>query len=117
MSEKILWIVARASSRMFGGKSLARNNEWLHASLNFATDGFMGAQKIKTYPGILRPVLARMLPEVRRIHRHYDVTRKAVKSILDARKDLPKKENDFLQWMVDDAQGEERELKFLADIL
>ncbi len=117
MADKLLWVVARASSRMFGGKSLARNNDWLNASLNFAMDGFMGAQKLKTYPRVLRPLLARTLPEIRRIHNHYDVTRRAVQSILDSRKGISESKNDFLQWMMEDAQGDEKDPKFLADIL
>ena len=91
--------------------------DWLNASLNFATDGFIGAQKIKTYPKILRPILARVLPEVRRIHNHYAVTRSAVKKILSDREGAKKKPDDFLQWMVEDAQGEEKNLDFIADIL
>lgn len=121
MSSKILTIIARASSRMFGGKSLASNQDWLHASLNFATDGFMGAQKIKATPRIFRPIRARLLPEVRRIHKHYDTTRKAVREMFAEREGVGGKEkpNDFLQWMHDDLTPEEKKQgpNFLADIL
>jgi cytochrome P450 len=110
---------------MFGGQQLANNTAWLKATLDFATDGFVGAQKIKQYPKPIRPVVARFIPELRRIPKHYDVVRSAVKDILRTRGYIPGKSkegkadtpSDFLQWMIDDAKGEERDWDFLADIL
>jgi cytochrome P450 len=98
---------------------------WLLATLNFAMDGFVGAQKIKQYPKIFRPVVAPFIKELRRIPKHYEIVRSSVKKILNARGYAPGKPaskgvdqlNDFLQWMIDDAKGEEQGPDFLADIL
>ena len=125
-ADKLTWIVARASSRMFGGKELARNAEWLKATQDFAMDGFIGAQKIKQYPRIIRPFVAPFIAELRRIPKHHETVRKAVSSILSARGYEPtkpiglrttSKPSDFLQWMIDDAQPGEEKPEFLAEIL
>lgn len=118
MSDKILMIVARASSRMFGGLELSRNDAWLKATLDFASDGFYGAQKIKQYPRFLRPLASYFIPELWRIRKHYRTTRTAIVPMLKSRKnlDLKEKPSDFLQWMMDDAKGPETELDFIADI-
>lgn len=40
-------IVARASSRMMGGKPLSRDKEWIQASIDFSHCALSGSQKIK----------------------------------------------------------------------
>ncbi|KAF2492607.1 putative cytochrome P450 [Lophium mytilinum] len=114
---KLHWITTRAASRMLGGKALASHGGWLQATLDFATDGFTGSQKIKAYPDILKPIFGPMLSEARRIPRHYEVTRNAVVPILESRREKRDAANDFLQWMADDAKGEEQDFIYMADIL
>ena len=118
MSDKMLMIVARASSRMFGGLALSRNEAWLKATLNFASDGFIGAQKIKQYPPPLRRLASYFIPELWSIQRHYQAAREAIVPILKSRGAQSPKEkpSDFLQWMVDDAKEEEINPEFIADI-
>lgn len=117
MATTLLLVVARASSRMFGGLALSRNRPWLDAMSDFASDGFIGAQKIKRYRRLFRPLVAPFIPELRRIHKHYDTARREIVPLLDAREKQATKPSDFLQWMVDDAQGEELDRNFIADIL
>ena len=102
-------IVARASSRLFGGLDLSRNEDWMRTTLEFASDGFIGAMKIKAMPKFIQPLLAPWLPEVRRMRSHYNAARKAIVPILQTREADPNKRSDFLQWMTDDAQGSERD--------
>ena len=111
-------IVARASSRMFGGVALSRHKAWLKATLNFASDGFIGAQKIKQYPYFFRPLASFFVPELWRIKRHYETTRDAILPILQSRQhqNPEDKPSDFLQWMTDDAKGDEQNHEFIADI-
>ena len=118
MSDKLLMIVARASSRMFGGVALSRHKAWLKATLDFASDGFIGAQKIKKYPHYLRPLASYFVPELWGIKRHYKATRDAILPILQSRQHqhAEDKPSDFLQWMTDDAKGEEEAHEFIADI-
>lgn len=116
MADRIIQIVARASSRMFGGLALSRDKDWLNATINFATDGFVGAQKIKRYPRFIRPLAALFIPELRLIRQHYKAAEQAIVPLLHARERQETKSSDFLQWMVDDAEGEEKDKSFIASI-
>ena len=118
ISEPILHVVARASSRMFGGLALSRNDAWLKTTLDFANDGFIGAQKIKQYPHFLRPLMSIFIPELWKIRKHYQVARQAIIPILRSRQNQSPEEkpSDFLQWMVDDAKDDESDHGFIADI-
>ncbi|KAG5661266.1 hypothetical protein KAF25_005388 [Fusarium avenaceum] len=115
--EAMTKIVARVSSRMFGGTTLSHNEKWLEASINFALDGFTGAQKLKRYPEFMKPFVARYLPDIRRIASYYAVAEEAAIPLLQSRQRTGEKAVDLLYWMADQAQGDERDLKFLAGIL
>jgi cytochrome P450 len=110
-------IVARVSSRMFGGPVLSRNKEWIDASIAFAIDGFHGAQKIKRYPEFLKPIAKYFIPEIMSIHEHYRMAEKAAIPLLEEREKSGEKALDLLYWMADQAKGDEKDHKFLAGIL
>ena len=118
MGDIFVQIVARVSSRMFGGAELSRNKEWVDATINFAVDGFIGAQAIKKYPHFIRPVVARQMPALTKIKDHAITAKRVIVPILKQREHLDpeSKPADFLQWMVDNAKGEEAEKEFIASI-
>jgi cytochrome P450 len=115
--EHLTKIVARVSSRMFGGKTLSENREWVQASIDFAMDGFIGAQKLKKYPSFLRPLAARFTPEITKIAQHYREAEKAAIPLIMERKRTGTKALDLLYWMDEQAKGHEADPKFLAGIL
>ncbi|KAI7774920.1 hypothetical protein LA080_007658 [Diaporthe eres] len=110
-------IVARVSSCMFGGTTLSHNKEWVKSSIDFAIDGFIGAQKIKKYPEFIKPLVARFIPEIRKIADHYAAAEAAAIPMLESRRRTGEKAMDLLYWMAEQAKDEERDLKFLAGIL
>ncbi|KAL2287027.1 hypothetical protein FJTKL_06052 [Diaporthe vaccinii] len=110
-------IVARVSSRMFGGPELSRNASWVNASIAFAIDGFIGAQKLKKLPEIFKPVAARLIPEVRNLRKYYREAENAALPILAERSRTGERPKDLLSWMFDAAVGEETDPKFIAGIL
>lgn len=110
-------IVARVSSRMFGGPELSRNASWVAASIDFATDGYIGAQKLKGFPEILKPLAARLIPEVRNLAKYYQEAEHAALPILAERERTGERPKDLLAWMQDAAVGEEMDPKFIAGIL
>ncbi|XXH02099.1 hypothetical protein Hte_008465 [Hypoxylon texense] len=82
-------------------------------------DGFVLAQKLKAVPELLRPLAARIFPELKKISAHHETARKVIIPILERRETLPKQEakpRDFLQWMTDEAKGVEKEKSFLSKI-
>lgn len=110
-------IVARVSSCMFGGTTLSHNKEWVQSSIDFAIDGFIGAQKIKKYPEFIKPLVARFIPEIRKIADHYAAAEAAAIPMLESRRRTGEKAMDLLYWMAEQAKDEEQDLKFLAGIL
>ncbi len=116
MADQFVQIVARVSSRMFGGTELSRHKEWVNSTINFAVDGFLGAQAIKKYPKILRPIAIRFIPELSKISQHHATARRVIVPILEKREAENEKPMDFLQWMFDNAVGEERDKNFIASI-
>lgn len=116
VADVLVQIVARVSSRMFGGTELSRHKEWVDSTINFAVDGFIGAQAIKKYPHFIRPLVARWMPELIKIGEHQATAKRVIVPILKGREDLESKPSDFLQWMLDNAQGEETDKEFIASI-
>ncbi|KAL9576510.1 MAG: hypothetical protein Q9212_007036, partial [Teloschistes hypoglaucus] len=118
VAEKFTQLVGRVSSRMFGGKQLSQNAEWVNTTITFAVDGFTAAQKLKNYPRILRPIAARFIPEIAKIKNHYKFARNLLIPIMQERKRTGEKPLDLLQWMMDNAKGpEETDEAFIADIM
>ncbi|KAH6674969.1 putative cytochrome P450 [Halenospora varia] len=115
--EQMTQIVARVSSCMFGGTTLSQNQEWINASIAFAIDGFHGAQKIKKFPEMLKPIAKYFIPEIRAIDNHYKAAEKAAIPLLQQRERTGEKAQDLLYWMAEQAKGSEQEKKFLAGIL
>ncbi|KXH53727.1 cytochrome P450 [Colletotrichum nymphaeae SA-01] len=110
-------IVARVSSCMFGGTTLSHNREWVQSSIDFAIDGFIGAQQLKRYPEFLKPFAARFIPEIAKIAGHYAAAEAAAIPLLESRLRTGDKAEDLLYWMAEQAKGEERDMAFLASIL
>ena len=117
VAEKFTQLVGRISSRMFGGKKLSQHDEWVKTTITFAVDGFIGAQKIKRFPHFLRPVAARFIPEITKIKNHYKFARDLIVPMIKERKSTGEKPTDLLQWMIENAKGEEQDERFIADIL
>ncbi|KAF9761122.1 hypothetical protein IL306_003955 [Fusarium sp. DS 682] len=123
--DAIVNIVARVSSRMFGGVDLSRNKEWVDSTINFALDGFVGAQAIKKYPPFVRPFVAKFIPALTKIKQHHATAQRVIVPILHEREKAAaagwpesngKPPADFLQWMLDAAVGDEKQKSFIAQI-
>ncbi|KAE8423444.1 cytochrome P450 [Aspergillus pseudocaelatus] len=118
VTELMAVVVARVSSRMFGGPKLSRNRDWIEASLRFAHDGFNAAQKLKMWPHTFRFIGQHFIPEVRSIKNTYKIAERAIIPLLDEREvEKNKKTHDLLTWMYDQAQGAEKDKKFIAGTL
>lgn len=102
---------------MFGGTTLSHNREWVQSSIDFAIDGFIGAQQLKRYPEFLKPFAARFIPEIAKIAGHYAAAEAAAIPLLESRLRTGDKAEDLLYWMAEQAKGEERDMAFLASIL
>ncbi|KAI9878965.1 MAG: hypothetical protein M1830_010019 [Pleopsidium flavum] len=113
-------IVAQASGRMIGGLTLARNPQWLQTSIDFTTDSWMAAQRMKSYPFWAKPVMQWLIPEMVAVRRHIKVARKFIKPLLRERERVVDEQGekakpvDLLQMLHDNARDQDRHPDFLA---
>ena len=113
-------IIAQLSGRFVGGLHLARNPEWLQTSVDFTNDAFAAAQKLKTYPKWLRPIMQWVIPEMGLVRKHIAIARKHIKPLIRAREaDIADrgekgKPIDMLQMLIDGARDADRRHDFLA---
>ncbi|KAL4977327.1 cytochrome P450 [Aspergillus desertorum] len=114
ISTRIVRVICRVSGRAFVGTGLHRNEEWINISCNYTKDLFLAALKLRAVPSFLRPVLALLLPDLRRVYRHNDRARALVQPILQQREQDEKtnpgyaKPNDTIQWIHDLIPEEDR---------
>ncbi|KAF4627737.1 hypothetical protein G7Y89_g10414 [Cudoniella acicularis] len=67
---KLARIVALLSGRVFVGLPLSRQEEWLDSTIDFTVDAVQAAEAIRKWNPILRPFIAKFLPEIRRVNAH-----------------------------------------------
>ena len=104
-SEVLTTVVARASSRMFAGRTLSRHEEWTKAMIDFTTDSFLASQRLKDFPTYVRPVAQYFIPAVSKIFEHFALARKLIVPIMNDREQNEERSDDLLQWMMDNAEG------------
>lgn len=112
-------IIARASNRMMGGHALSRNERWIETSLNFTTDTFAAAQRLKQYPAWSRPLAQWFIPEMKAVRAHLRVAREVIVPLLEQRKHGSQSEKgheklDLLQMLEDAATGPDKTPEFLS---
>ena len=109
MGDILTNVVARASSRMFGGVTLSRRRQWTKTMIDFTNDSFLAAQRLKDFPAMLRPVAKYFIPEVTRLFKHFVLANELIVPILNDRETTQQKPPDLLQWMSDNAQGRSKD--------
>lgn len=114
MADKFKIIIAHASSRMMGGKTLSRHDEWIKTSINFTTDSFVAAQKLKKFPSLLRPIAQYIIPEMSKVRAHQMVARKVIVPMLAERARQKSKPVDLIQMLADGAGDSQNNPNFLA---
>lgn len=81
----VLGMVARLSSRLFVGEDLCRNEEWLELSKNYTLDTFAAARVLRSWPFALRPLMAYILPEWRKIRQDVADARRILAPVVERR--------------------------------
>ena len=105
MNDVLARTVARASSRMFGGTKLSRHEEWTNTMIDFTTDSFLAAQRLKDYPAPLRPLAKYFIPELAKVFEHFALAQKLIVPLLTEREQSKEAPADLLQWMLESAEG------------
>lgn len=115
LRQDLLHIVARLSSRVFLGKTLCRNEEWLEITKNYTVDTFMAANLLRLCPGFLRPLVYWFIPPCTRLRKEVKNARKLIMPEVEMRRKRaetlleagakPPKAADAIGWMVEVSRG------------
>lgn len=109
----VLRMIARASSRVFIGQPVCRDEAWLEASMTFTASIFETVGILRAFPGFLHPVVSIFLPSCWRLKRQLMLIKELVVPIIIERRAAEslhgtdyEKPDDFLQWMMDLAKND-----------
>ncbi|KAL4804730.1 cytochrome P450 [Aspergillus unguis] len=115
LKRTILDIVAQLSSKVFLGDQVCRNPDWLRITVAYTVDCFMAAEKLRWYPKFSRRIVAKFLPETRKVKAELQESRDIINPVLAKRKaekeaafargEQPPNYNDALEWMEVCAKG------------
>ncbi|KAF2173631.1 hypothetical protein M409DRAFT_61961 [Zasmidium cellare ATCC 36951] len=111
----VLEIVARASSRVFLGKKLARNRRLLVISKDHTIDMVMASEQLRLLPSVLRPVIYWLIPACTRLRKEVHdaktlivpeiaVIRNQMQQAIDSGAEPPKMTN-AIAWMIEKSEG------------
>lgn len=105
INSKLLRIVAMASGRIFVGPELCRDEAYLDAAINYTIDVMTAVHLIMFTPKWLRPIVARLLPQVKRVHRRVQEADDFLRPVVAARKKAAEsidyqEPDDMLQWII-----------------
>ena len=67
---KLLRIVALASGRIFVGRPLCRDEEWIHLTINYTVDSANAVKDVQKIPTFLRPLLVPFISSIRTAARY-----------------------------------------------
>lgn len=117
--EDVLDIIARVSSRIFLGKKLCREKQWLAIAKEYAVNIFAGAGYLRMCPALFRPVLYWMIPVCTRLRKcvrnarrliepEVEERRKQAETAIKSGKKLAKN-IDAIGWMVEMSSEQPRD--------
>ncbi|KAF8583911.1 cytochrome P450 [Ramaria rubella] len=118
--EAILQVVARTSNRIFVGAPLCRDPDYTALNIRHALKVANGARIIAIFPKILKPLAARFLTDVptsieKGLGHLRPLIEERQRKIDEYGSDYPDKPLDFLSWLLDEAEGNERKPENIAN--
>ncbi|KAI1497974.1 cytochrome P450 [Biscogniauxia marginata] len=82
----LLDVVARISSRIFLGDQLCHNKQWLDITKQYTANFFVGATKLRVYPGIIRRFVHWYIPECKKLRTQLDEARRVITPVVEQRR-------------------------------
>jgi cytochrome P450 len=111
----MLHIVSQLSSRVFLGKELCRNPDWLRVTMDYTVDAINAAQELRVWPMMMRSWVHWFLPSCRKLRADLAECNDLVNPVLEKRR-LDKESRaaqglepeeylDAMEWMEQAAKG------------
>ncbi|KAJ7200357.1 cytochrome P450 [Mycena pura] len=115
----VMAIVSRVSNRLFVGLPLCRNREYLENNVKFAVNVIQSGQTINLFPPLLRPLVGWWVTSK---NQNTDIAMGILGPMIEERlaKDdelgpnWPDRPNDFISWLLDSAEGSDRQVRTLV---
>ncbi|GKT79141.1 cytochrome P450 [Colletotrichum tofieldiae] len=108
IKEEMLKVVARVSTRVFGGEKLCRNQDWLKITSDYARTSFLASELLRIFPKSLRSFVHRVNPLSRKLQAQVLEAREIINPIVAERRNEKKaaldrgeeepEYNDCLEW-------------------
>ncbi|KAI6469461.1 hypothetical protein MCOR17_003810 [Pyricularia oryzae] len=109
-------LIARLSSRVFLGKPICRDKQWLEIAKNHTVDSFLAARDLRAQPFFMRRIMHRFMPHNVNIQRHYADASRIISTEVENRRrraeqllsegKKPPRVSDAIGWMVEVAKGQ-----------
>ncbi|OHW97458.1 cytochrome p450 [Colletotrichum incanum] len=108
IKEDMLKVVARVSTRVFGGEKLCRNQDWLKITSEYARTSFLASELLRIFPKSLRSFVHQINPLSRKLQAQVKEAREIINPIVAERRKEKKaaldrgeeepEYNDCLEW-------------------
>ncbi|RMZ71446.1 ent-kaurene oxidase [Pyrenophora seminiperda CCB06] len=115
ITDSILSLIARLSSKVFLGDELCRNEAWLRVTKIYTVNGFKAATQISAYPPALKMLFPWFSKDAKVVAQNLKDARNVIAPIINQRnqiKDEAKRSgksvpnfNDMLEWLEQESQG------------
>ncbi|THH09628.1 hypothetical protein EW145_g1863 [Phellinidium pouzarii] len=117
--EMVMQVVCRTSNRVFVGLPLCRDKNYIDLNIRFTVDVIKAAHIINLFPHFMRKIVGEILTSVpsstRRGVKHLrPLIEYRLRQYEEYGKNWPDKPNDFLSWLMDEAEGEQRTVEALT---
>ncbi|TLS20929.1 uncharacterized protein PpBr36_10739 [Pyricularia pennisetigena] len=109
-------LIARLSSRVFLGKPICRDRQWLEIAKSHTVHSFLAARDLRAQPFFLRRIMHRFMPHNVAIQRHYTDASRIISTEVERRRrraeqllsegKKPPRVSDAIGWMVEVANGQ-----------
>jgi len=112
----VLRIVARVTSRILVDVPLCRNEEWLELAITYTENVFETVHIMKYFPAFMHPFIVYLVPSYWRLWRQRRLALRLLMPLIEARRNPKEGEqfDDYLQWMMDAATGNDGDPDKLA---
>ncbi|KAI0795985.1 cytochrome P450 [Abortiporus biennis] len=120
----IMKVVARTSNRVFVGLPICRNRDYMELNIQFTIDVIYGGMILRMLPWFLRSLAAKWLTNVpasiQRGKKHLEGMIEERYQLMESFKNIDpetwdgQKPNDMLMWLMEEAQGEEKDAEHLV---
>lgn len=103
-------LITCITARLFVGSPLCRDEEWLSTTIKFSENAWKLAIFLRLFPDSLKPLIQIFCPAAWELSKYRKKAQNIITPIIIERRQAEaagnesyKKPNDFLQWMMDDA--------------